>query len=160
MDMNSQHPQALLAAIGIIGFVVIVILALAIGVAICYFLMTCFKRIPAEFRKQEPGMVWLLLIPCFNIVWNFFVYPKLADSYQAYFQSVGRTEFGDCGRQTAMIYCILVVASIPLSFVLAFIPIVGPLANCAISIATLVFWIMVLVKAASLKGQIPETPAA
>ena len=40
---------------------------------------------------MEPAMVFLLLIPCFGLVWNFFLYPRLSRSFQKYFQSVGDT---------------------------------------------------------------------
>lgn len=88
-------------------------------------------------------MVWLLLIPCFNLVWNFFVYPKLADSYKAYFDSVGRPEVGDCGKGIGLAYCICVACSI--------VPYIGVLP----ALAALVLWIIFLVKAKELRDMIP-----
>lgn len=155
MQNSEQQMRAMVAAVGVIGLVVIVIIAVAIAILICWYLSSCLKRVPPQFRRQEPGLVWLLLIPCFPIIWNFFVYPKIAESYQAYFDSVGRTDVGDCGRSLAMWYCILTVIGLPAGFVLSLIPILGPLASCVMSLATLVLWIMFLVKAGSLKGQIP-----
>lgn len=92
-------------------------------------------------------MVFLLLIPCFNIVWNFFVYPKLADSFASYFRAQGRTDVGDCGRGIGMAYCICAVCGV--------VPYLGLLAG----LAALILWIIFLVKAADLKGQIPEAGA-
>jgi hypothetical protein len=88
-------------------------------------------------------MVWLLLIPCFRLVWNFFVYLQLADSYKAYFASVGRTDVGDCGRGIGLWYAICAACGI--------IPCVNYLALPA----GLVLLIIYLVKATDLKGQIP-----
>ena len=59
--------------LGILALIVLFILA--IQVLICFLLHKCYQRIPQPFRKMEAGLVWLLLIPCFNLIWNFFVYP-------------------------------------------------------------------------------------
>jgi len=133
---------AFLLAIGIF-----VLLMLAISVAVCFFLSSCFRRIPPPHRQQEPGMVWLLLIPLFAFVWNFFVYPKLADSFASYFRAQGRTDVGDCGRGIGLAYCICTACAI--------VPCVGYLA----ALAAVILWIIFLVKAADLKRQIPEAQA-
>ena len=122
-------------------------IALAIHVAVCALLSVCYSRIPMQFRKQEPGLVWLLMIPCFNVVWNFFVYPRLADSYKAYFASVGRADVGDCGKGIGLAYSICAIFCI--------IPCVNYLA----APATLVLLIIYLVKAMDLKSQIPPQSA-
>src|SRR3954464_1146947 len=64
------------------------------------------NRIPPQFRKQEPGMAFLLLIPLFSIVWNFFVHPKVAESLKAYFDAQGPHTHGDCGGSLALWMCI------------------------------------------------------
>ncbi len=127
----------------IIGFAVIMlVISLAIAVAICLMLTSCYKRIPAEHRKMEPGMVWLLLIPCFSLVWNFFVFPRLSESYLSYFTSKGRTDVGDCGRGIGLAYAICSACSI-----IPYLGIIGGLAG-------LVLLIIYLIKAYELKGQI------
>ncbi|WP_005036998.1 hypothetical protein [Holophaga foetida] len=126
------------------GIVVIgAIIGLAIAIAIILFLGKCLKKVPAPYRKMEPGMVWLLIIPLFNLVWNFFVYKAISESYQGYFQSQGRTDVGDCGKNLGLAYCICSC--------LCIIPVVNMLAG----IATLVLFIMCLVKFAGYKNQIP-----
>ena len=75
------------------------LIGMAIYAALLYLVFICFKRIPIEHRQMEPWQVWLLLIPLFNLVWNFFVYPKLAKSFQSYFAAQGRADVGDCGAQ-------------------------------------------------------------
>jgi hypothetical protein len=40
---------------------------------------TLNKCAPAS-RAMDPGMVWLLLIPVFNLIWNFFVVMNIAKS--------------------------------------------------------------------------------
>jgi len=123
--------------LGLIG--VLVVITLAIHIVVCFLLQECFKRIPPGFRKQEPAMVWLLLIPCFSIVWNFFVYLPLSRSYKAYFDSINRTDVGDCQYGIGLAYSILYAAF--------FVPFA--------SLAALVLLIIYLVKIHELKNHIP-----
>jgi hypothetical protein len=143
---NDEVPAGFLAAFAFIicGAAVV---GLAIQAVICWYLSTCLKAIPEEHRKQQPNMVWLLMIPLFNIVWQFFVYPKIAESFKSYFDSIGRTDVGDCGKNLALVFCILVCCGIV------------PYLNFCTGIAALVLFIIVLVRFGSLKGQI-QNPAA
>jgi len=127
----------------LIVFAIIAIVALVIGIVLLYLLYSCFERIPQQHRQMESWQVFLLLIPCFNLVWNFFVFPKLARSYQSYFAEQGRTDVGDCGEQIGLWYAICTVASII------------PFLNYIAGPAALVLFIIFLVKALTLKGQIP-----
>ena len=126
-------------------FIIMIGLFIGIGLSILIaaFLYTDFQRIPPRFRKLDPGLVWLLLIPCFNIVWNFFVFPKLSESFKAYFDSVGDTSVGNCGHDLALGYAICSAVSI--------IPFVG----CVTGLVSLVLVILFLVKADELKNRIP-----
>src|SRR5262245_39903394 len=49
----------------VIGGIVGLIVGLAIAIAIILVISSCYSRIPQQYRLMEPGMVWLLLIPCF-----------------------------------------------------------------------------------------------
>ena len=121
---------------------------LALTVVAIFLVYMDFQRVPRAFRKLEPALVWLLLIPCFNLVWNFFVFPGLADSYKAYFDSVGDSTVGNCGRDLGLGYAICDAASV--------IPFVG----CLTGIVTLVLLILFLAKANDLKNRIPLTGEA
>lgn len=122
-------------------------IALAINILICALVYGCFKRIPLEHRKMEPGLVWLLLVPLVPLVWNFFVFLRLPESFASYFRSVGRTDVGDCGRGLGLWYAICAVAAIV------------PCVNYAAGPAALVLLIIFLVKVMGLKKQIPEAAA-
>lgn len=126
-------------------FMILGMLAVSIAIAVVVILIiqSFYKRIPPEHRQMEPGMVWLLLIPCFNLVWNFFVFPKLSDSFKSYFHSQGITDVGDCVRGLAMAYCITAV--------LCLIPCVNYIAGPV----SLVLLIITLVKFNDLKNRIP-----
>jgi len=126
-----------------VGFAI----GIAIMAAILYFVSTWLSRIPAEYRRQEPNMVWLALIPIFNLFWMFMVFPKVAESYQAYFQAQGVTDVGDCGRQIALWMCICVVASIV------------PFLNCLAFPVSLVLLIMTMVKFSDLNKRVSAAAA-
>ena len=127
---------------------VIICLSVAVAVVICFLIFDALKRLPPSFRKMDPAMVWLLLIPCFNVIWNFFVFPKVSDSYSAYFASQGRTDVGDAARGLGMAYAICSAC--------AMVPCVGYVAGPA----SLVLLIIYLVKITGLKNQVQQTPQA
>ncbi len=135
--------EGLLAGL-LVGMLIALAIVLAISIVICYLVYSCFQRIPAQHRQMEPWQVWLLLIPVFNLVWNFFVYPKLAKSYQSYFAEQGRTDVGDCGEKIGLWYAICAAVCII------------PCVNYVAGPAALVLWIIFIVKALGLKAQIPE----
>jgi len=115
----------------------------ALNILVAALLYIDYQRVPARFRKLEPGLVWLLVIPCFHIVWNFFVFPRLSESFKAYFDSVGESSVGNCGQDLALGYAICSAISI--------IPLVG----CLTGLVSLVLVILFLVKANELKNRIP-----
>lgn len=116
-------------------------------VVVCIILPDAQKRVPPQFRQIEPGMIWLLLIPCFHIVWPFIVLPKVSRSYKAYFDSIGRRDVGTCGEGLAIGYAVCAA---------------GCLIPCVFSmglafLAALVLLITYLAKILGLKAQIPVT---
>lgn len=122
--------------------IVLMIVPFALLPAILSFVL--LGRIPAEHRKQEPGLAFLLIIPVVSVIWAFFVYPRISESLQSYFASRGENR-GDCGRKLAMATCICAVCSI--------IPLLGIVAG----LAALVLMIIFFVKAFELTGQIQKT---
>jgi len=100
-----MFPAALAGAMLLI-VVAFCLIGLVIMVFICWNLMECLKRVPVQYRKMDPGLVWLLLIPCFHLIWNFFVYLRLPASYQAYFAATGKGDGSDCGRSIGLAYAI------------------------------------------------------
>jgi hypothetical protein len=121
---------------------------LAIHGFVCWLLSGWLKRVPEAHRKQTPGMVWLLMIPLFNLFWNFMVFPKVSESFDSYFKSKG--EAVPSTANLAQIFCIVAAAS----FVVGFIPILGMLSGIG-GLAALVLLIILLVKYSDLKNRIP-----
>ena len=58
-------------------------------VAIFYLitLSTTLAKCSESTRTMDPGLVWLLLIPIFNLIWHFFVVLALAKSLAAEFRA-------------------------------------------------------------------------
>ena len=59
-------------------------------------------------RTMEPGMIWLLLIPFFQVYWNFRALPAVSDSLAATMREKGLKP-DDCGRSIGMIWSLLVL---------------------------------------------------
>lgn len=140
-----ERLSELLRPAHLVIFFVFFLFGFAVNIVVVFLLYSDFERVPRNFRKLEPGLVWLLLIPCFNLVWNFFVIPRLSESFKAYFDSIGDTSVGNCGRDLGFGYAIVTAASV--------IPFVG----CLTGIVSLVLLILFLVKANELKNRIPRT---
>lgn len=145
--MTGQPTEDGLIAIGALLFILAVtlIIGFAISILIAAMLYTIQKRVPAEHQKIDPLMVWLLLIPIFNLVWNFFVFQRIPQSYQSYFQAQGRTDVGDCGKMIGLWYAICAAVTIV------------PCLNYLAAPAALVLLIIFLVKLFGLRGQVPAS---
>lgn len=143
--MNDQPGSA--EAVGILAIILaavgaFVLIGVIINAVICYFVSSWLKKVPAQHRKMEPGLVWLLMIPCFPIIWNFFVFQRIPDSFKSYFDSVGRTDVGDCGKGLGLAYAICVACGLI------------PFLNYIAGPAALVLLIINLVKMNELKNKI------
>src|SRR4051812_14601753 len=143
-QMTPEQAAGVMAVI-VTAAIVGLLITLAINIVISALLYGCFNRIPPQHRTLEPGLVWLLLIPLVPIVWNFFVFQRLPESYQRYFHSIGRTDVGDCGKTIGLWYSIALACS------------VVPCVNYITFPAALVLLIVFLVKAMSLKNMIAPT---
>lgn len=102
---------------------------LAIPATLSYIVL---KRIPEPHRKQKPELSFLLLIPVFSLVWQFFVLPKIAESLQSYFAERADRPAGDMGASLALWCCICSI--------LGFIPILGILAGLASFVLMIIFF--------------------
>ena len=120
----------------------ILLFAAAAIVIMIFFLLSlqrCFESISPKNRAMSPGMVWLVLIPLFGIVWNFFVVTRLANSAKKEAAEYGISDIGDGGYGIGLTFCILNVANI----VISFIPFVGALSGLAIFVLFIIYWVKV-----------------
>lgn len=148
--LAARDASEVLTIVSLLGFffAVVVAISLAVSVVVCLFVHTALARVPVQHRRIEPVLVWLLLIPCFGFLWNFFVFLRVPDSFRSYFNSIGRNDVGDCGRGIGMAFSVTAV--------LAVLPLVNYLAGPA----SLVLLILCLVKFHELKNQIPPEATA
>jgi hypothetical protein len=126
---------------------VLLALSIVIALVVSWILYGAFERIPRRFRRMDPGLVWLLSIPCFFFVWSFVVFPKLSRSFKGYFDSVDDPTVGDCGEQLGLFCAIATVCW--------WVPCVH---NLAIP-ASIVLLIVFLIKVHELKHRIPPGAA-
>lgn len=144
-----MHPTILMAvyalkrdAFPFVFYGGVLCVGLAVHAVVCYLLFILQKAIPKEHQRIEPPMIWLLVIPLFNLVWNFFVYQQIADSYTSVFASRGQPQRGGAERQLGLAFSICAACSV--------VPCLGALA----ALAALVLLIIYLVKMFALKTEL------
>ena len=130
--------------VAVLVALVFVLIALGIAILLLFLLYKAQAAVPVEHQKITPASVFMLLIPFYNLYWMFVAYQKIPESYQSYFNSRGRVDVGDCGKQIGLWIAICTIAGI--------IPFVGVLA----SLASLILIIIYLVKLYGLKAQIQQ----
>jgi hypothetical protein len=118
---------------------VLVLLFVCVGIVIAIFyiltLSRALEKCSPQSRTMQPGMLWLLLIPFVNLVWQFFVVMALSNSLGNEFRARGMANAPqEPGKQLGLAMCVCGVCAI--------IPFVGALAG----LANIVLWIMYWVK--------------
>jgi len=76
--METHHA----AMAGMFGVMMLIPMVIGIVVAVfyCLTMQKALERCAPSNRAMVPGMVWLLFIPLFNIVWQFFVVLNVSKS--------------------------------------------------------------------------------
>jgi hypothetical protein len=122
--MLQAQPEILGLALGMICVIVGVVLAVVLVIAIFYLLtlQKALSRVSQRNRLMEPGMVWLMLIPCVNIVWQFMIAVNVPGSLRNEFRDRGRDDGSDYGKSLALTQAILGIVSGVVSNVLDTVP--------------------------------------
>ena len=128
-------------------FVIVFLVAMAIGIAIavfyCLTLSKALHEVRPENRDMEPGQVWLVLIPLFNLYWNFKIASDVPASLRREFRDRGMGSRGDdFGANIGKWYAICNLCCL--------VPIVNNIAGLAV----LVLWIMLWVRIAGYGKQL------
>jgi ABC-type phosphate transport system permease subunit len=125
------------------------VISIVIGIFYCLTLQKALSRCSSQNRTLSPGLVWLYLIPVFNLIWHFVIVINLAKSLHAEFVSRNMVEEQSPGYGIGLATCILNVVGV--------IPYVGWLTG----IPGLICWIIYWVKIAGYSGKIalPYRPA-
>lgn len=129
-------------------FMGIMVVGLIPGILYTLTLQRALSRCAPESRAMQPGLVWLLYIPVFNLFWCFVVVNRISTSLQNEFRRRGMM-VEDTGRELGLAMSILGC--------LCWIPIAGILAV----LAGIVCWAMYWSKIAGLSGKLAApAPAA
>jgi|GEM_PF-1126736 len=125
------------------AFIIILgLVSLVVCILYLITLQSCFATLPEKHRELSPGLVWLLLVPLFNLVWVFIVVLKLSSSFKNAFAERGvTTEVGSCSQGIGLAYCILCCCS------------VIPLVNFVAAPAGFICWVIYWSQVASLKNK-------
>ena len=84
---------------------------------------------------MEPGMVWLLLIPCFGLIWQFIMIIRISESLDNEFYSRRWRRDGDFGKSLGISYAVLNL--------LGFIPYLGILCSLAGIVCFIMYWVKI-----------------
>jgi hypothetical protein len=143
---------------------VLIFFVVFVGIALVFLLTqyNTLRAIQPQNRAMSPGEVWLQLIPLFNLVWQFIVVQRIAESIS---RELSSNVFSFEERQPLQLYqqgsrpTYQIGMAMCVLNVFGFIPLIGSLAR----IAGLICWIIYWVQLSSYKNQIlsknyPVTP--
>ncbi|HEX5221104.1 MAG TPA: hypothetical protein VFZ59_16185 [Verrucomicrobiae bacterium] len=140
-DSNTAVESA--RAIGmLVGTLVGIVILLIPAIFYLLTLQKTLNRCSPENRAMQPGMVWLMFIPLFNLVWHFFVVLNIAKSLEAEFRKRGIASEPNPGKTLGLVMCILACCGI--------IPLIGVL----FSLGSLVCWILYWIKIAGFSSRL------
>lgn len=125
---------------------------LALLIAYLLTLQRALERCAPRNRTVSPGKVWLSLIPLFNIVWQFILVSRIAETLRREFDFRGVTQPAsqdDYGRGVGLAMCVLAVIS--------FIPLVGIPTGLAGCICWIVYWVKISGYSKTLEMAITDT---
>jgi len=113
------------------------------------FLSGVLKKCSPPSRTMQPGLVWLLLIPLFNLIWNFFVVLAIADSLANEFRLRNiASDDPTPGKSVGVALCVCYACMIV------------PIVNLLAMLPALILWIVYWVKIAEFSRRLDFSPAA
>lgn len=127
-----MESYAVLTALGFFGFFIL----LVVLIPAIFFLLTVqntLKVIQPRNRTMEPGQAWLMLIPLFNIIWQFILVERLSRSIENEFRSKNVPVYSRPCYGVGLAACILNCCSI--------IPYLGSLFSLAGFICWIIYWV-------------------
>jgi hypothetical protein len=85
-------------------------------------------------QKMQPAMVWLMLIPLFNLVWHFFVVKNVSESVKSWAAEHAKS-VDDAGYTIGLIACIANCCSL--------VPVLNLLAGPVGLVCFIIWWVKV-----------------
>lgn len=134
MDSSNLGDMAVLSALaGGLFFIFLIWL-----IPTVFFLLTLQKalnRVAPERRTMNPPMVWLALIPLFNLVWNFMIVTALSKSLDAELTSRNIPHEAEPGKLIGLIWAGLGVACL--------IPGLNVIAGLPLLVLWIIYWVKI-----------------
>jgi hypothetical protein len=104
------------------------------GIFYALTLQRLLERCAPASRAMSPGLVWLLLIPLFNLVWHFVVVTNVARSLRGEFVARGiPLPEAEPGKSLGIAMCALAASS--------WIPLLGFVTGLAGFVCWIVYWV-------------------
>ena len=129
----------MLIAGGIVMLLIIGLIAIVIAIFYLLNLQNLMKSIKEENREVPPSNVWLMLIPVFNLIYAFILYPKISASVKKELESRGLE--GDGSKNLGL--------ALAITGALGIVPVVNSISG----IVNLVIWIIWWSKTSGYKNQ-------
>ncbi len=98
-------------------------------------LQKALSRCSPENRMISPGLVWLLLIPLFELVWHFIVVRRIADSLGLEYKRRNLMIEPNPGRDLGTVMCIMNACGL--------FPLLGIFATVAGIICWIMYWVKI-----------------
>ncbi|MDA9161527.1 hypothetical protein N9O13_03955 [Crocinitomicaceae bacterium] len=137
--MSENEALGFLLAGGIIFILIFVLIAVVIAIFYLLNLQNLMKSIKEENREVPPSNVWLMLIPVFNLIYAFILYPKISASVKKELESRGLE--GDGSKNLGL--------ALAITGALGIVPVVNSISG----IVNLVIWIIWWSKTSGYKNQ-------
>jgi hypothetical protein len=118
------------------GVLALLVFAGLIGITVFYILTLsrALNKCSAASRTIQPGTLWLLLIPLFNLVWNFIVVLGMAKSLGNEFRARNAHDVEpEPGKSIGI--------AMAVSAACGLIPIIGIVAGLAYFVLWIVYWV-------------------
>ncbi|MDF3026373.1 MAG: hypothetical protein K0S23_680 [Fluviicola sp.] len=136
---------------GATELLIILILCGGLVVLVVFYLKNLqdlLKECDPKNRQVPPGNVWLMLIPLFNYVYGFILYPKISETLRREFEDRNSPQSGD--------YLKVLGILMPSMNVAGLLPI--PLIKVLVGLGGLVVFIMYWVQSANMKNILRSLP--
>jgi len=146
--MKGQQPQlppgfeGTMLVVIIVAAVIGLIIGLTIRAFFCLTMQKALNRVSESNRLMSPAMVWLMMIPCVDFIWSFFIVIQVPGSLQQEFRDRDRDDGSDYGRTIGMTWAILIAVAIPIS-VIPIVGICGSLLSLGGLVCFLIFWVKI-----------------
>jgi hypothetical protein len=143
---NLDEAFALLAAyIGVVIGVSVcsLVIWLVVNGLFCMSMAKALNACSESNRQMSPGLVWLVLIPCFHVVWYFFIVLWIPDTLKKEFESRDEDDGSNYGKTMGLTSAILLAVNWGLCAV-PYVQCCGWIVGLVGFVMWIVFWVQVI----------------